>query len=150
MVRCVNNTKRGPTVRYVPPFELLKGFMTLSTERGQLKVSGSYEDFIRLLRTVIAGTEVDEAWYLERYPDIADAIRHGSVASPQQHFVTDGWFEGRQPFQIVVDEAFYLEKYPGIVDAIRDGLVVSAQQHFDENGYQEGRQPFPLATPDLF
>ncbi len=131
-------------MRYVPPFELLKGLMTLSSERGQLNVSGSYEDFIKLLRIMLTGIVVDEAWYLERYPDIAEAIRQGSVVSAQQHFTTDGYFEGRQPFPIAVDERFYLQQYPGIGDAIREGIVSSAQQHFDENGYQEGRQPFDL------
>ncbi|MDR3536141.1 MAG: hypothetical protein P4L71_06540 [Acetobacteraceae bacterium] len=136
-------------MRYVPPFDLLKGFMTLSSERGQLKVSGPYEDFIKLLHTLIAGIEVDEGWYLERYPDIAEAIRQGLVPSAQQHFTRDGYFEGRQPYPITIDEAFYLEKYPGIADAIREGIVASAQQHFDENGYHEGRQPFALASGDL-
>ncbi len=131
-------------MNYIPPFELVKGMMTLTSERGQLRVSGSYEEFVMLLRKMIAGVRVDERWYLERYPDIADAIKRGLVPSAQEHFVTDGYFEGRQPFPIVVDETFYLEEYPGIVDAIREGIVGSAQQHFDENGYHEGRKPFPV------
>jgi hypothetical protein len=137
-------------VRYLPPFELLKSRMTMVADRGRLMVSGSYEEFVALLRTLIAGVEVDEAWYLKRYPDIADGIRAGTIRSAQAHFVESGFFEGRQPFPIALDEPYYLARYPGIADAIRDGVVSSAQQHFDENGYREGRHPFPHPAVELF
>lgn len=107
-------------------------------------MSCSYEDMVRMLRHLIAGVRVDEAWYLERYPDIADAIGQGIVASPQSHFVHDGYFEGRMPFPIQVDEQYYLTQNAGVSDHVRNGLLESGQQHFDENGYSEGRLPFGL------
>jgi hypothetical protein len=116
----------------------------ISTVRGELRVSLSYEDFIRLLRMMIAGIEVDEAWYLTVHQDIARAVNAGAVASAKQHFVDDGYFEGRLPGPMMVDERWYLERYPDVAEGVRKGVITSGQQHFAEDGYREGRLPFAL------
>ena len=135
---------RGRLVKYLPPFEVLKSHLTFSTVDGDLMVSCSYENLVQLVRRLIAGVEVDEKWYLERYQDIAAAMDQGIVSSAQSHFVNDGYFEGRVPFKIKVDERHYLAQNPGIADYVRRGMLESGQQHFDENGYEEGRLPFAL------
>ena len=137
-------------MKYLPPFEMLKSLLTISNVKGEMMVSCSYENLMQMVRKIIIGIEVDEQWYLQRYPDIADAIKKGVVQSARLHFVNDGYFEGRIPFPIHVDERYYLSQNAGVADYVRKGMLESGQQHFDENGYQEGRQPFPLATPDLF
>lgn len=131
-------------MKYLPPFEILKSYLTISNVRGELMVSCSYENLVQMLRRLIAGVQVDEAWYLERYPDIAEAIGQGVIASPKSHFVNDGYFEGRMPFPIRVDEHYYLSQNSGVADYVRNGSLESGQQHFDENGYDEGRLPFGL------
>ena len=131
-------------VKYLPPFELLKSFLTISSVKGELMVSCTYDNMVQMFRQLIAGVEVDEAWYLEHYQDIALAIEQGSIQSAQIHFVNDGYFEGRMPFPIQVDERFYLEQNSGVADFVRKGMLESGQQHFDENGYAEGRLPFGL------
>ena len=131
-------------MKYIPPFETVKARLAMASENGELRVSGTYEDFVNMIRQLIVGIEVDEAWYLEHYPDIADAIKEGIVASAQQHFVNDGSFEGRQPFPIRVNERWYLTQNTGVADYVRQGRLKSGQQHFDENGYKEGRLPFSL------
>ena len=131
-------------MRYLPPFEVLKSYVTVETIRGELMVMCTYENLVQLIRRVIAGTEVNEKWYLERYKDIAEAIQNGIVPSAKGHFVHDGYFEGRLPFPINVDERYYLEQNPGVADYVRRGLLTDGQQHFDENGYKEGRLPFGL------
>ncbi|MEA2739166.1 MAG: hypothetical protein QOH05_2473 [Acetobacteraceae bacterium] len=131
-------------MKYLPPFESLKTYLSISNVKGKLRVTCSYEDLVEMLRQVIIGVEVDERWYLERYPDIAKAISQGRVRSPRLHFVNDGYFEGRLPFPIHVDEPYYLEQNPGVADYVRKGILESGQQHFDENGYAEGRLPFGL------
>ena len=93
---------------------------------------------------MIAGIEVDERWYLSKHEDIADAIRRGLVQSPKAHFVNDGYFEGRLPFEIRVDERYYLENNPGVANCVRCGMLTNGQQYFEENGYVEGRLPFGL------
>jgi hypothetical protein len=131
-------------VKYLPPFELIRRSIEISTVRGELRVNVSYEDFISILKTMIRGIQVDEAWYVKAYEDIGDAIKSGMVHSAQQHFVNDGYFEGRLPFPIVVDERWYLTENPDVAESIRRGAVVSAQYHFDADGYREGRLPFGM------
>lgn len=93
---------------------------------------------------MIAGIEVDEAWYLQTYEDIAGAIKEGAVQSAKQHFIDDGYFEGRRPFPIKVDERWYLAQNPDVADSIGRGDIGSAQEHFDKDGYREGRLPFGM------
>ncbi len=131
-------------MKYIPPFDLLRRSVEISTVRGELRVSLSYDDFIKLIRMMIAGVDVDEAWYREHYEDIGRAIRDGQVASAKQHFVDDGYFEGRLPFPIDVDETWYQKEYPDVADSIRKGVVATPQIHFEEDGYREGRLPFEL------
>jgi hypothetical protein len=136
--------RRGAIVKYLPPFELIRRSIEISTVRGELRVNVSYEDFVKILRTLIGGIEVNNAWYLKTYTDIASAVSEGLVGSAKQHFVDDGYFEGRLPFPIVVDERWYLEQNPDVATSIRDGVVASAQEHFDQDGYREGRLPFGM------
>jgi hypothetical protein len=131
-------------VKYLPPFGTLSADLTISNVNGELMVNCTYDKLVQMLRRLLIGVEVDEKWYLERYPDIADAIHKGAVQSPRLHFVNDGYFEGRMPFPIVVDERYYLVENEGVADYVRKGALESAQQHFDENGYAEGRLPFGL------
>jgi hypothetical protein len=130
-------------VDYLPPFEGLKAFLTFAATNGELTVSATYTQFAGLIRTLLQGIEVDEAWYLRQYPDVAEAIARGRVKSAKQHFLNDGYFEGRMPFPIAVDEAWYLEQNRGVAEHIARGDLLSAQQHFDDNGYREGRRPRP-------
>ena len=131
-------------MKYLPPFDVVKASLAIESVNGELRVSGSYEEFVDMVRRMIVGIEVDEKWYLERYPDIAEAIEQGIVPSAQAHFVNDGYFEGRQPFPINVNERWYLTQNTGVADYVRQGKLESGQQHFDENGYKEGRLPFAL------
>ena len=128
---------------YLPPFEGLKSFLSFAAVNGELTVTTTYAQFTVLVRTLLQGIEVDEAWYLSQYPDVADAISKGIVKSAREHFLNDGYFEGRMPFPIPVDEAWYLEQNPGVAEYIARGELLSAQQHFNDNGYREGRKPRP-------
>jgi hypothetical protein len=131
-------------VKYLPPFELIRRSIEISTVRGELRVNVSYENFVSILRTMIRGIEVNEAWYARNYEDIGSAIKEGVVKSAKQHFVDDGYFEGRLPFPILVDERWYLSQNPDVAESIRKGVVDSAQDHFNKDGYREGRLPFGL------
>jgi hypothetical protein len=131
-------------VKYLPPFDLIRRSVEISTIRGELRVNVSYEDFIRLLKKMIIGIEVDEEWYLRTYEDIAKAVREGIIKSAQHHFVEDGYFEGRVPFPMLVDERWYMTQYPDVGESVRRGDLPSAQSHFDEDGYREGRLPFGM------
>ncbi len=131
-------------MKYLPPFELIRRSIEISTVRGELRVNVSYENFVGILRTMIRGIQVNDAWYTRTYEDIGQAIREGVVSSAKQHFVDDGYFEGRLPFPIVVDESWYLAENPDVAESIRTGVVESAQDHFNKDGYREGRLPFGM------
>lgn len=131
-------------MKYLPPFDLIRRMVEVSTVRGELRVSLSYDDFIKIMRMMVSGVEVDEAWYLREHEDIAHAVAGGSVELAKRHFLDDGYFEGRLPFPMAVDERWYLEHYPDVAESVRKGVVTSAEQHFAEDGYREGRLPYAL------
>ena len=130
-------------MRYIPPFEMIKQLLTFATIRGETQVSMTYEKAQDLIRALLAGLEVDEAWYLARNPDVAQGIRDGVLRSGREHFIDHGYFEGRQPYEIKIDEAWYLTQNTDVAETVKRGDYSSAQAHFDGPGYREGRQPFP-------
>lgn len=131
-------------MKYIPPFDMIRRSVEISTVKGELRVNVSYEDFINLLKTMLAGIDVNEEWYLQTYDDIARAVREGLIKSAKQHFVDDGYFEGRMPFPIDVDERWYLQRNPDVAESVRRGIIESGQAHFQEDGYREGRLPFDM------
>lgn len=131
-------------MRYLPPFETIRQSIEIATVRGELRVSVSYEGFVDILKKMIQGIEIDQSWYAKLYEDVGSAMQTGVIQSAQQHFVDDGYFEGRLPFPIAVDENWYLAENPDVAESIRKGLVESAQDHFERDGYREGRLPFDL------
>ena len=131
-------------MRYVPPFEAIKGLLHLSTARGKTRVDMTYEDLRNMIKALLSVIEVDDAFYLARNPDVAEGIRKGTIRSAQDHFVDHGYFEGRLPYRIEVDEKWYLQTHPDIAETLRSGEYKSGQDHFDGPGYSEGRAPFSL------
>ena len=131
-------------MRYLPPFDVIRRAVEITTVKGELRVNVSYDSFVDILRLIISGIEMDEEWYLREYPDIAEAVKVGRLASARQHFIDDGYFEGRLPFPIQVDERWYLERNPDVAENVRKDVLSSGQQHFTEDGYREGRLPFKL------
>ena len=130
-------------MQYLPPFEVIKSEVTTSSVQGVLRVSMSYDAFLKIIKMFAATLDVDEQWYRLHYGDIDKVVRDGKLRSGRQHFIDDGYFEGRLPFPIQVDEQWYLTQYPDVAEDVRKGAIASGQAHFDEFGYQEGRLPFP-------
>lgn len=128
---------------YLPPFQKLSDRMTIAGTADDARVATTLGELRAMVRRLLDHVVVDETWYLTRYPDVAMAIRDGRAQSARDHFLNNGYFEGRWPNAITVDEAWYLAEYPEVAKAIREGVVSSAQQHFEENGYREGRRPWP-------
>ena len=128
-------------MRYLPPFETIKGMLNLTTQRGKTRVDMTYEDTQKMIRVRLDAIEVDEAFYLERNPDVAEGVQKGEIRSAREHFVDHGYFEGRAPYRIAVDEAWYLATNADVAEQVRLGTFASGQAHFDAAGYQEGRLP---------
>jgi hypothetical protein len=130
-------------MNYIPPFAAVRDLLMVGkSARG--KPAGLNKDFLGELRLLLAGTNVDEDWYLAQNPDIAQAIVAGTIKSAKQHFAAHGYFEGRLPFRMFVDERWYLLNNPDVAENVRNGTMESAQRHFELDGYQEGRLPFAL------
>jgi hypothetical protein len=102
------------------------------------------ENFVtQLLMPGLERIRVDEAWYLETYPDVRDAIQRKVVEGAKAHYCQYGYFEHRMPHRIAVDEPWYLSEYPDV----REGVIgardfASGQDHFERLGYKEGRFPY--------
>ena len=126
---------------YVPPFDALRRSAEVSSVRGELRVALSYDAFVAVVRTLVAAIPVDEAFYLRTYADVAQAIRDGSVTSARQHYVDDGYLEGRLPSDPAFDEAYYLDAHPDVAEQVRTGRLPSARFHYVMDGYREGRRP---------
>src|SRR4051794_18220700 len=45
--------RTGAAVKYIPPFDLIKGSLDISTVKGELRVSASYENFIKLVKRLL-------------------------------------------------------------------------------------------------
>ena len=129
-------------MKYLPPFDLIRRSLEISTVKGELRVSVSYEEFLNIIRSMIAGIEVDEAWYARAYEDIGAAVRDGKIASARQHFVADGYIEGRKPPSVPM---MMRHLPPGSLDpqARKDHLVHAHAFHTDRcrGGWRLERRP---------
>jgi hypothetical protein len=128
-------------VVYVPPMSVLKRKLEIVSTKGKLRVNNEYEEFVDILKLLLRAVPVDEAWYLTRYPDVAEAVNTRIFKSAKHHFVEIGYFEGRMPCQFQVDDRWYLEKYADVAEGVRNGDIKSAEEHFLSHGYEEGRLP---------
>ena len=99
------------------------------------------EEVRRLLDLYVASWPFDEEQYLQRYPEIAEAVRAGHFASGREHFRQVGYLEGRLPITPVVDADWYLKTYPDVASAAEKNSSITPASHFIGHGYREGRSP---------
>jgi SAM-dependent methyltransferase len=74
---------------YFPPYHVIKSELV----DGQHAMPESYLKSI--VKTALSSVKFDEALYLQIYPDIKEAINRGMLATAVEHFVNNGYFEGR-------------------------------------------------------
>jgi hypothetical protein len=94
------------------------------------------------LLPLIEKIPLDDAWYLEWYPDVREAIRNRIIASAREHYVRHGYYENRLPYQINVDETWYLNQYTDVREALKQEQYPSGRGHFYTVGFGEGRLPY--------
>ncbi|TWB21651.1 hypothetical protein [Nitrospirillum bahiense] len=111
---------------------------------GRIRVSISQEQLRLLLGQLLDFVMVDEAWYLNQYPQARESVARGEYPSAKEHFHADGYFKGYLPYPVAVDEEWYKSQYRDIQMAVEAGNLASLQQHFASHGYREGR--FPNST----
>ncbi len=127
------------------PFETYATLLNLkivipSSKSNYVAIEKSY--WIALFFPNIAQIDLDQDWYLKRYPDVAAAVGSDVVADAQQHYCESGYFEHRIPYQIDVDEGWYVAQYADVQAAVAKQVFNSAQEHFEKTGYREGRYPY--------
>lgn len=132
------------SVRYLPPFAAVKQKFILSSSNGSVVASVEYEALRNLISLLLQSITFDEEWYLRQYPDVAQAIAEKLVPSARAHFVNDGYFEGRLPFELEVDGDWYAETYDDVSKALAEKEIASPDEHFKKFGYAEGRLPGAL------
>lgn len=99
-------------------------------------------------RPDMAANGFDEALYLSRYADVADAVRQGSFSSGWQHFQLYGEREGRNP-DALFDAAYYLSEYGDVAAAVARGET-TAWSHYNNFGWREGRDPSALFSTKAY
>ena len=86
--------------------------------------------------------EFDEAGYLERNPDVAQAVEAGAFASGWAHWKAHGRAEGRVVTRDF-DELTYLDLNPDVLQAVLSGQCQSGYAHWIQRGSVEGRSLQP-------
>lgn len=99
------------------------------------------DELRNLLSLLLEDMHVDEDWYFERYPDVAEEVQKGTLKSAREHYIHFGYLEGRIPHRPEVDETWYTGTYSDVAEAIEKEVYPSAFEHFVREGYREGRAP---------
>ncbi len=127
---------------YLPPFSIIKKSFNINSDNNGLpRTQLQYDQLIDLIKSLIRATPVDTDWYYKEYPDVAAAVAEGKFKSARHHFIENGYFEGRKPFDAEVDEEWYISTYEDVAEGIEMGEIPSAKDHFIHHGWSEGRLP---------
>jgi phytanoyl-CoA hydroxylase len=98
--------------------------------------------------------DFDEEWYLTEYPDVAEGVKTGAIASGYSHWLTSGRAEGRiappgYDEGTTFDAAWYLATYHAVRHDIETGRARDAQDHYARFGRYRGYLPNAFAPrPD--
>jgi hypothetical protein len=80
----------------------------------------------------------DDAYYLDRYPDVREMIREGSIVCGFEHFSRVGAEDGRDGCGFFNERA-YRARHPDIEAAIAAGRLRSGEAHYAMQGHREKR-----------
>jgi hypothetical protein len=136
-------------LQYVPHIDLLLQALRINRERldSKSKVAIDAKLLKSLLKTIAECVPFSEEFYLETYPDIAEAYAAGQIPNLREHFVELGFFEGRFGAAPPVDEAYYTNVYKDVAQAVLRGDVKSGAEHYQRSGHAEGRIPSAQMKP---
>ena len=136
-------------IEYMPHIDLLLQALRINRERlnSKSKIAIDAKLLRTLLQSLLSSTAFSEQFYLETYPDIAEAYAAGKIPDLRKHFVELGFFEGRMGFPPSVDEDYYTSLYKDVGAAVQRGELPSATEHYMRAGAAEGRIPNPQIKP---
>ncbi len=82
----------GPTIS----LETVLALVGSSPEDEHPPATVSWESFTAVVQRFLPLLPFDAKWYSEQYPDIAAAVANGEMRSAHDHFISNGFFEGRE------------------------------------------------------
>ena len=85
----------------------------------------------------------NEGFYLNKYPDVAKAVKNKAFENGYHHYKLFGQKEGRQPVPPVPSnfvEGDYLELNPDVAKAVKNKQFVSGAHHYMIYGWKENRK----------
>ena len=137
------------SLQYVPHVDLFLHALRINRERlhSKSKVAIDAKLLKALLKTIVQCAPFSEEYYLETYPDIAEAYAAGQISDLRRHFVEFGYFEGRVGAAPPVDEAYYTSLYKDVGQAMLSGDIKSGAEHYQGPGCAEGRVPNAQLKP---
>lgn len=93
----------------------------------------------QLIRFFALTLDFNEKEYLQKNTDIKAALAAREIDSAYEHFINNGFIEGREFFNSEVDEEWYQSEYPDVQEGIKRGIVQSSKEHYFLQGKSEGR-----------
>ncbi len=132
-----------PTTEYFPHVDLILHSLRINRDRlsSKSKIAIDARLLRLMLQTIAATLPFSEEFYLEQYPDLAEAYAAGKIPNLRQHFLDSGYLEGRIGNPPDVDEAYYLTNYKDVGKAVASGDVANGAEHYMRAGAAEGRVP---------
>jgi hypothetical protein len=138
---------------YLPPFAVILGLLGRSRSSPPIAddqtVTLPFGVLRLLLRGALASAPFHEEHYLHLYADVAAAVFRGEIRNGREHFVTNGYFEGREGCSEDFAESWYLSANADVALAVRAGTFDSARDHYIQSGMFELRGPNPAVDNDL-
>jgi hypothetical protein len=80
----------------------------------------------------------DDAYYLEKYSDVREAIRRGEFICGFEHFARWGAEQGRDGCEYFNERA-YLTRHPDVANGVTEGRIRSGEAHYVKHGHKEKR-----------
>jgi hypothetical protein len=101
----------------------------------------------------------NEEAYLIAFPDVANAVKNGSLPNGYAHFNPYGKNEGRlnrAEYKTVLkdvldgyEEKTYLIAFPDVAGVVQSGALPNGYAHFNPYGKNEGRMSYPIYKQTL-
>jgi hypothetical protein len=125
----------------LPHFERLLNICNIrGWAEGHKTLTLDRDGLVTILTEMLRAAPFDEQWYLEQYPDVAEALENGEISSAREHYILFGYFEGRLPGLNGFDSEVYCRLYPDLGHILLEpGSDGKARAHFVDYGYREGR-----------
>ena len=128
---------------YFPHIDLILHSLRINRDRlsSKSKIAIDARLLRLMLQTIAATLPFSEDFYMETYPDLAEAYAAGKIPNLRQHFLDSGYLEGRIGSPPDVDEGYYLGAYKDVGKAVNAGDVANGAEHYMRAGAAEGRVP---------